>query len=560
MSLVWFPVYAIGFLFFIKLLQYALVVKALLTLRYKQAGGELRDRGSVPIYLDKLFGVSEQQLAGLGFDFYHCQIFDELVISERSRRWNVIYFNRSNKCYANISTSPLPQPEDPVRVEFVSIFSDGSRLVTVNGVSHYVLGEIPNVTLLDPYAETVEKQYQTHLEKLTELIQQKIPVVLGQAEYLASEIEAANAYLGSLRARGLIRQTDEGLMRLLTIPACLQAYKALKGMRKAKQLSVKRQKLSKTYKLALPEIPLEVEVDAFERALEISKSRDKSIGIGGKVLVFVVSLLLFSMVFGFTLSLEILLILIVVLFIHELGHFLGMVLFGFSDRQILFLPFVGAATTGSKRQATPLQRVIVYLLGPAPGILLGVACIVVFRNTHAEFFLQAGVLLLLLNYLNLLPIVPLDGGRVLEVALFSRISFLKTAFVILSTAVFWVGTVFIRDPILFVISLFLTIGLRSQIHQDLVLSKLNKTMRLEHLEVTDDVIIPVIFRILKNERFNKLPFARKFRVAKYLLDNSMQKPPTIWVTLLSLLLYVVVILLPISIIVTVAILAVFLGY
>lgn len=558
MSPIWYPVYAIGFLLFIKLLQYAAIVKALLNLRYKPAGGELRDRGSVPIYLNKLFGVYEQQLAGLGFDFYHCQIFDEPVISERSKRWNVVYFNRSNKCYANISASPLPQPEDPVRVEFVSIFSDSFKLVTVNGMSHDVLCEIPNVTFIDPYAETVEKQYQAHLEKLMELSQQKLPVVLGHDEYLASDIETANAYISSMQTKEFIRQTDEGRMRLLTIPACLYAYKVIKGVRKAKQLLVKRRKLYETNKVTPAEIPLEVEVEAFERALEVSRSRDK--GIAGKVLVFVVSLLLFSVVFGFTLSLESLLILIVVLLIHEVGHFLGMVCFGFSDRQILFIPFVGAATTGSQRRATPLQRVIVYLLGPAPGILLGVVCVMVYMSTRIEFFAQCGALLLILNYLNLLPIVPLDGGRVFEVALFSRISFLKTVFVVLSTVVFWVGTVYIRDPIMFVISLFLTVGLRSQIYQDLALSKLNKTIRLEHLEATDDVIIPVIFRVLKNKRFNKLPFAHKFRVAKYLFDNSMQKPHTIWVTILSLLLYVVVILLPLFVIVPVAVLVIFFGY
>lgn len=549
-------VYGLGFLAFFKLLHYALLIKGMLGLRFKKAGGELRSRADVPSYLLELFGIYEQQLAALGFEFYHCQLWDEPFVSPHSKRWNLVSFNSDNECYACITTSLLPEPHDPAKVEFITFFADHSKLITTNGVSHGVVGEIPNTILIDPYAETLEEQYKAHIERLQELAGQKSPIVLKPQEYLDSEIEAADAYIDSLRTRGIVKAADEDTHQLLLIPVLYQAHKSLKGLRKANQMRARRRKLPSTSRVPHVEIPVEAEVEAFERIRHSTKSGKT--GLLGKMLVFLITLLLFWAVFGFTFSFAPVLFLIVVLLIHELGHYLAMVLFGFRDRQILFLPF-GAATLGSSRQTTALQRVVVYLMGPAPGIALG-ACLMLFSKTRGDFFSQFGILLFILNYLNLLPIVPLDGGRVFELALFSRVSFLKNVFLIFSTALFVLGGLYLADPILLGASVLLLIGLRSQIRQNRALAELNRIIRDQKLELVDQKVIPAAFRLLKQERFSKLPFAHKFRIAKFMLDNAIQKPPTFGVTLLSLVLYLFVIFLPIFIIVPVSFILAFFGH
>jgi len=108
-----------------------------------------------------------------------------------------------------------------------------------------------------------------------------------------------------------------------------------------------------------------------------------------------------------------------VLIIHELGHLLAMRLLGFSDLSMFFIPFFGAAASGRKADASAAQRAIVALAGPVPGIVLAV--ILAFTVQSDEPLVWTTInLLLILNIFNLLPAKPLDGGRFLDIVLFSR--------------------------------------------------------------------------------------------------------------------------------------------
>jgi len=130
-------------------------------------------------------------------------------------------------------------------------------------------------------------------------------------------------------------------------------------------------------------------------------------------------------------------ILIGVILFHEGGHLLGMWLFGFSDLRMLFLPFLGAAVSGNKPGASAVERAIVSLLGPVPGLLLalGIACFAD-PGTSPKGPLPVAanivVVLVLLNGFNLIPILPLDGGRLFQQLLFARTPILDIAFRVLA--------------------------------------------------------------------------------------------------------------------------------
>lgn len=116
-------------------------------------------------------------------------------------------------------------------------------------------------------------------------------------------------------------------------------------------------------------------------------------------------------------------LLVVVLVLHELGHLVAMRAFGFRDLRMFFIPFFGAAASGRKPDATGAQRAIVALAGPLSGIFLAIALVLGLRlsdvevgNTTIEFV----GLLLVLNFFNLLPLLPFDGGRFVNIVLFSR--------------------------------------------------------------------------------------------------------------------------------------------
>jgi Zn-dependent protease len=146
------------------------------------------------------------------------------------------------------------------------------------------------------------------------------------------------------------------------------------------------------------------------------------------VSIFLGSLVVFALLQAFSTTLTGLFILVVVLLIHELGHMLAMKLFRYHDVQMFFIPMFGAAVSGRETSPDGTRRAVVSLLGPVPGIVLGIVCVFLFHRTSHLYFKEAARTFLLVNTFNLLPLVPLDGGRYLESVLFSRTPALRALF------------------------------------------------------------------------------------------------------------------------------------
>ena len=133
------------------------------------------------------------------------------------------------------------------------------------------------------------------------------------------------------------------------------------------------------------------------------------------------SILIGFVVWSLIFSVNFALILVVVLLIHELGHFLAMKAFGYQNLNILFTPPFGAVATGTKDAPVAWQEVIILLAGPIPGIILGYALFysgVTFFS--AALTSQFIIFILFLNYLNLIPVAPLDGGRIFNLVFISQ--------------------------------------------------------------------------------------------------------------------------------------------
>lgn len=120
--------------------------------------------------------------------------------------------------------------------------------------------------------------------------------------------------------------------------------------------------------------------------------------------------------------------LIGVLLIHESGHFVGMKLFGYRDVRMFFIPFFGAAVSGRSLHVPGYQAALVILLGPLPGIVIGVLLGVSNLIAKSPTVGELSLLFIVLNGFNLLPFMPLDGGRLLQLVLFSRQRHLEAIF------------------------------------------------------------------------------------------------------------------------------------
>ena len=115
-------------------------------------------------------------------------------------------------------------------------------------------------------------------------------------------------------------------------------------------------------------------------------------------------LFLFLIVTG---SISIYAIIFVSLLIHEAGHLLAAYLTGMRIRSCTIMPYGGEIVIWNKHMAPRRDRFLVAVSGPlATLLLLFTAILIPFPGDDQVIRIQVALLLL-----NLLPILPLDGGQ-----------------------------------------------------------------------------------------------------------------------------------------------------
>lgn len=165
-----------------------------------------------------------------------------------------------------------------------------------------------------------------------------------------------------------------------------------------------------------------------------------------------ISMFLFFLVFilwipeNYILGIEI----IGILLLHELGHLSMMKLFGYKALNMFFIPFLGAMVTGSKTDVSQKQKIIISLMGPLPGIIIGSGLFLYAIYVQPGIYLvEISLLLIVINVLNLIPLDPLDGGNCIEALFFPSNDQFKMYFTLFSSiAIISIGVLFEFYPIL----------------------------------------------------------------------------------------------------------------
>lgn len=102
---------------------------------------------------------------------------------------------------------------------------------------------------------------------------------------------------------------------------------------------------------------------------------------------------------------------VLLLLVHELGHVLELRRQGVPASAPLFVPFLGAVVGMKQMPANAWREARVALAGPILGSLGALACWVAAEALDSDLLLALAFTGFLINLFNLLPIVPLDGGR-----------------------------------------------------------------------------------------------------------------------------------------------------
>jgi len=119
-----------------------------------------------------------------------------------------------------------------------------------------------------------------------------------------------------------------------------------------------------------------------------------------------VSVVAYSFIWGWKFAAGFVLLLLV----HEMGHVIQLRREGVPASAPMFIPFMGAVVFAAMdKDATAEARV--GLAGPVLGTLGALALLPIAINTGDDFWYALIFTGLFLNLFNLLPVVPLDGGR-----------------------------------------------------------------------------------------------------------------------------------------------------
>jgi Zn-dependent protease len=102
---------------------------------------------------------------------------------------------------------------------------------------------------------------------------------------------------------------------------------------------------------------------------------------------------------------------VVLIWVHEMGHVLQLRREGIAASAPMFIPFLGAFVAMKQMPKDVLAEARVGLAGPILGSLGALGAWGIYEVTQEPLFLGLAYVGFFLNLFNLLPMLPLDGGR-----------------------------------------------------------------------------------------------------------------------------------------------------
>src|SRR5262245_42010416 len=131
----------------------------------------------------------------------------------------------------------------------------------------------------------------------------------------------------------------------------------------------------------------------------------------GTLLTMLAAIWAYALFFGLPFAIGFVLL----IFVHELGHGLVMQRLGIRAGAPVFIPFVGAVIAMKSLPRDAYVEALVAIGGPVLGSAGALACLVVAWLTGSPFWYALAYTGFMLNMFNLIPISPLDGGRIVGV-------------------------------------------------------------------------------------------------------------------------------------------------
>lgn len=106
---------------------------------------------------------------------------------------------------------------------------------------------------------------------------------------------------------------------------------------------------------------------------------------------------------------------VLLILVHEMGHYIAARRAGLDVGAPTFIPFIGAWIELKEQPMDAAVEADIALAGPLIGTVGAIACYVVARMTDSSLMMALAYAGCMINLWNLIPINPLDGGRIVGV-------------------------------------------------------------------------------------------------------------------------------------------------
>lgn len=104
---------------------------------------------------------------------------------------------------------------------------------------------------------------------------------------------------------------------------------------------------------------------------------------------------------------------VLLIFVHEMGHVIAIRAKGLKAGAPVFIPFVGAMIALKEMPHDAKSEAEIGIAGPVLGTVGALLCLEIGKWTGSMLFVRLAYVGFMINLFNLLPVLPLDGGRVM---------------------------------------------------------------------------------------------------------------------------------------------------
>jgi Zn-dependent protease len=446
-----------------------------------------------------------EALVRRGFELVSPVRVHDFELTARDGRDGYHLVHRAERVHAFVRASASPDRERPVMVVFESHLEDGARtLMLATLATRFASLGLTSPRCIQHFApaDDASMLFDAHLARRTEL---RFEVVdLDDATALARASEIWASCTDEPIASGAWVPVAEGGPFRLTLGSALRYSFRLRFD------SARRRRMRENAAQSVKEgpAPVEEEVDGLARLDEILARplvRSQSLAL----LFFGTAL--FIAWYGWD-GWEIGLVLTAVVLFHEAGHGVAMRLAGYRDVRIYFIPFFGGATSGLNQEASIHQETLVLLAGPIPGVLLAAVLWALTATAiipSSPLMVDIILMLVVVNYLNLLPVFPLDGGRIAHRLVAGRLPVLEILLRLVAAVTLGAGALYGLGSILGVLALALLFGTGGAWR----VARLERALRQSGADtLSNDARVAAIFRSLDGVR----GWTRRYALARQL--------------------------------------------